>query len=68
MNIGCFLVVEGRFEQAVLPQELLLELVKSLKDKGKETVHFSERSIEIEGIYIPAKGSKTKLFCLGENE
>lgn len=68
MVIGCYLVTEGRFEQAALPQNLLVELVKSLREKGKETVHFAERSIEVEGIYIPAKGSKTQLMCLGSDE
>ncbi|WP_180953448.1 hypothetical protein [Bacillus sp. T33-2] len=56
MNVGCYLVTEGKFEQAVIPQKMFLELVKNLREKGKETVHFSERSIEVEGVYIPAKG------------
>ncbi len=67
MNVGCYLVVDGKFEQAVIPQKLLSELVKNLREKGKETVHFSERSIEVEGIYIPAKGSKLKLMCFKED-
>lgn len=66
--IGCYLVTEGRFERAALPQSLLVELVKSLKEKGKETVHFSGHFIEVEGIYIPGKGSKTQLMCLGTVE
>lgn len=68
MNISCYLVTEGRFEKVVIPQELLTELIKSLREKGKEMVHFAEHSIEVEGVYIPAKGSKAKLVCLGEVE
>ncbi|SDI14580.1 hypothetical protein SAMN05192534_12315 [Alteribacillus persepolensis] len=68
MNVGCYLVTEGKFEQAAIPKDILLELIKNLREKGKETVHFSERSIEVEGVYVPAKGSKTKLMCLGSDE
>ncbi|MCR6096889.1 hypothetical protein HXA31_20600 [Salipaludibacillus agaradhaerens] len=67
-NVGCYLVTKGKFEQSVLPEKLLLQLVKHLREKGKETVHFSDYSIEVEGIYIPAKGSETKLMCLGDAE
>lgn len=67
MNVGCYLVTDGKFEQAVIPQKLLTELVKTLREKGKETIHFSERSIEVEGVYIPAKGSKMQLICLGND-
>jgi hypothetical protein len=68
MNIKCFLVSDGKFEKAILPETLLGELVKSLKTKGIETVHFAERSIEVEGIYIPAKNSKTKLMAFQDKE
>lgn len=66
--ITCYLVTEGKFEKAVMPEQLLIELVKTLRDKGKETVHFSERSIEVEGVYIPAKGSKSLIMHLGNDE
>ena len=68
MNIECYLVTEGKFEAAVLPEKLLVELAKSLRNKGFETVHFADRSIEVEGVYIPAKGSKTKLIAFPDTE
>jgi hypothetical protein len=68
MNVGCYLITDGKFEQAFISEQLLLELVKHLREKGKETVHFSEYSIKVDGVYIPAKGSKTKLLCLGTDE
>ena len=64
MNIECFLVTEGKFEAAVFPEKLLVDLAKNLRSKGFETVHFADRSVEVEGVYIPAKGSKTKLMAL----
>lgn len=68
MNIGCYLVTDGKFEQAFIPQKMLTELLINLRTKGKEFVHFSERTIEVEGVYIPAKGSKTQLMCLDVGE
>lgn len=68
MNITCFLVREGKFESAILPEKLLLELTKNLRNSGTETVHFTDKSIEVEGVYIPAKGSKTRLMALPDIE
>lgn len=68
MNIGCFLLVYGKFEKAVLPEELLIELSKSLREKGKEMVHFEDKSVEVEGVYVPAKGSKISLLPLSMEE
>lgn len=68
MNIECYLVSNGKFETAVLPYELLTGLAKSLRNKGVETVHFSNRSIEVEGVYIPAKGSKLCLMLIPNEE
>lgn len=64
MDIGCYLVTEEKLEKALLPEELLLGLAKSLREKGKEEVHYANRSIVVEGIYIPAKGTKTSLMLL----
>ncbi|WP_342515500.1 hypothetical protein [Sutcliffiella sp. FSL R7-0096] len=66
MNIPCYLISNGKFEKAVMPQKLLLDLLNILQNKGKETVHFPGRSIEVEGVYVPGKGSKTMLMCLGD--
>ena len=64
MNVGCFLVTNGEFKQTVLPQKPLLELIKSLRKNGKEKVHFPDYSIEVEGVYIPARNSETRLLCI----
>lgn len=68
MNIECFLVSNGVFEKAVMPEFLLVELAKTLRIKGKETVHFADKSIVVEGVYIPAKGSKTRLMAFQDEE
>ncbi|MZQ75244.1 MAG: hypothetical protein GT589_03695 [Peptoclostridium sp.] len=66
MNIGCYLLSEGKFEKAALSENLLTELAKSLRQSGKEMVHFASRSIEVEGIFIPAKNSTTALMAIPE--
>lgn len=68
MNIQCFLVTEGKFKAAVIPQKLLMDLIKSLRTKGNETVHFADESINVEGVYIPAKSSKTRLVAFQDEE
>lgn len=64
MNVACYLVSEGKLEKALLPEELLLGLSKRFRTSGPQIVDFADRSIIAEGVYIPAKGSKTKLIVL----
>jgi hypothetical protein len=68
MNIECFLVTNGKFEKAVMPKELLVELAENLRTKGNEMVFFAKKSIEVEGIYIPAKGSTTRLMAFQDED
>jgi hypothetical protein len=68
LNIGCFLVSEGQFVKAVIPEELVIGLVTSLRTNGKEVVHLQSKSIEVEGVYIPAKGSTTKMMLIPDEE
>jgi hypothetical protein len=68
VDIACFLVAEGEFKKAIIPEELATELIKSLRTKGTEIVHFQNSSVEVEGIYIPAKGSKTKMMLIPDEE
>jgi len=68
MNISCFLVSEGKFQPAILPEDILLGLVKSLRTKGNEMVHFADKSIEVEGVYIPSKTSKTRFIAFSDIE
>lgn len=64
MDIGCYLVSGGQLEKGLLPEKLLVDLAKSLRENGKEVVHYTDKSIEVEGIYIPAKGTKTSIIVL----
>lgn len=64
MDISCYLATEGRFETAKIPEEMFLELCKNLRNNGKETVHFIERSILVDGIYIPSKGSNNSIMLI----
>jgi len=64
VNISCYLISKGEFKPVDIPEELLSELCKNLREKGNEIAHISSGSIEVEGVYIPAKGSKNTLMVL----
>lgn len=64
MNIACYLVSNGEFVKSAIPEELVLKLAKSLRTNGTETIHFADHSIDVEGIYIPGKGSNTSLMLI----
>ena len=66
MNIGCFLLIGGMFKEAIIPEELIIKLLISLRENGEEVVHFADKSLLVEGVYIPAKGSNTTLLALPE--
>lgn len=69
MDIGCFLLIDGRFQKALICEDLLIELTKSLRTKGKEEVYFMDRGdLLVEGVYIPAKGSNVGIMALGNSE
>lgn len=66
MNISCYLIKEdGALQEVLLPEELLLGLVKTLRTEGPEIVHLNKgESIMVEGIFIPAKGTKHGIMAL----
>lgn len=66
-TITCYLITNGKLKAAEIPEGLLPELAKSLRTKGVEIVHFSDSSIECEGIYIPAKGTKNLMVVFNED-
>jgi len=64
MDIACYLVTKGKLEKGLLPEKLLIELAKVLRTEGEEIVHYKDKSILVEGIYIPAKGTKTSIMLI----
>ena len=66
MNIVCYLIKEdGALKEALLPKELLLDLVKVLKTEGAEILHFNNgESVMVEGVFTPAKGTKHAIIAL----
>lgn len=66
MNIACYLIKEGgALKKALLPEELLLDIAKTLRKEGKEILHFNKgESIMVEGMFIPAKGAKYGIMAL----
>ena len=64
INIACYLVTDNHFEASAIPEEMMLNLIKSIRINGSETVHFADRSIEVTGIFIPPKDCKYSLAIL----
>lgn len=68
MEIKCFLIANGEFIVACITQEQLIELSQIIREKGAETVQLSTRSVLVEGIYIPAKGTNTMLMAMPKTD
>lgn len=65
MDIGLVLTTDKGLKAVLLPEEMLLKLVKTLKDKGNEWVHLGNgQSYLVDGIYIPGKGNKSAIMIL----
>lgn len=64
-NIACYFLTDfGDMEKALLPKDMLVKLATNFRRNGAEQVHFKEKSINVEEIYIPAKKSKHSLVIL----
>jgi hypothetical protein len=64
MNFKCYLVVNGEFILTNISKEHLIEMSQELREKGIVTAHLINRSVEVEGIYIPAKGINTMIIAV----
>ena len=69
MNIGLLLSTDKGLKPCSLPDKLLLELVKAIKEKGTEQVVLSSGEYyQVDGIYIPGKGNKSVIMVLPMEE
>lgn len=67
--IPCLFITEkGELKKSLLPKEFLVEIATSLREDGVGTVHFESGSVNIEGLYIPAKGSKYAIMLIPIDE
>ncbi|GEM_PF-4576729 len=65
MNIGLVLATDKGLKTCLLPDEMFLELVKAIKEKGTEQVLLnSGEYYQVDGIYIPGKGNKSAIMVL----
>lgn len=65
MNIGCTLLKsDGSFKNALIPEEIAMDLMKKLREDGKQYVRFSDEEILCEGLFIPAKDTDKTLMAL----
>ena len=69
MNIGLLLSSDKGLKPCSLPEEMLLELVKAIKEKGTEQVVLSSGEYyQVDGIYIHGKGNKSVIMVLPMEE
>ncbi|MDW5300741.1 MAG: hypothetical protein SA378_11505 [Sedimentibacter sp.] len=65
MNISMILTTDKGLKACLLPETMLIELVKAIKDKGTEQVVLSSGEYyQVNGIYIPGKGNKSAIMVL----
>lgn len=65
MNISLVLTTDKGLKVCFLPETMLIELVKSIKEKGTEQVVLnSGEYYQVDGIYIPGKGNKSAIMVL----
>lgn len=65
MNIGLILATDKGLKTCLLPDKMLLELVKAIKEKGTEQVLLnSGECYQVDGIFIPGKGNKSAIIVL----
>lgn len=65
MNIGAVLTTDKGLKMCVFPkEEMILDLVKNIKEKGTETVILTDGDYQVDGIYIPGKGNKSAIMVL----
>lgn len=65
MNISLVLSTDSGLKECHLPEELLLELIQSIKENGSERVILkSGASFLVNGIYIPGKDNNSVIMIL----
>lgn len=64
-NIACALLkVDGTFKKILLPSEMALDLIKTLREKGSQYVRFPNEEILCEGVLILSKDAKHTIMAL----
>ena len=65
MDIGVILSTDNGLKKCVFPkEEMLLELVRVLKEKGTEQIVLTNGIYQVDGIFIPGKGNKSAIMIL----
>lgn len=69
MNISAILTTDEGLKICVFPQEdMILDLIKAIKEKGTEDVVLTDGSYLVDGIYVPGKGNKSTIMVLPMKE
>lgn len=69
MNIGAVLTTDKGLEICVFPKaDMILDLIKSIKEKGTEDVVLTNGNYLVDGIYIPGKGNKSTIMVIPMEE
>lgn len=67
-NIAVSFIAEGKFENALIPKDLFVELAVRLREEGTMPVYFEKRNVMVEGMVVLAKGTEKgfMLFPISE--
>lgn len=69
MDISAILTTDKGLKKCVFPQEdMILDLVKAIKEKGTEDVVLTNGSYKVDGVYIPGKGNKSAIMVIPMEE
>jgi predicted nucleic acid-binding protein len=68
MDISCYLVAKNgpNIKKVSMSEEQLIELANTLTTKGVEIVHLTKESIEVQGVYVAAKGFNGSLMVINK--
>lgn len=65
MNISAILTTDKGLKTCVFPkEEMILDLIKAIKEKGTEQVILTNGIYQVDGIYIPGKGNKSAIMVI----
>ena len=67
-NIGCLVIVDGILKKTAIPKEFIGIIAENLREHGKTEIAYIDRVVEIEGIFIPAKGVNYTVMVLPMDE
>ncbi len=65
MDIETVLSTNKGLKECIFPkEEMLFELVRTLKEKGTQQIVLTDGIYKVDGIFIPGKGNKSAIMII----